>query len=182
MGTTVSAPWSVAMWQLLADGKAHPREALLQAGAAHVPPGRALRERERQRLRMVRGASRREHKRRTSQEKIAIGARAIVVDSLEASVRSGRINQFEKNGTVYLQLPETMTVTMKGDTISYAEAQPDLQIIVLDREGNLRLDRPTSFVELTEQDWNALFAELAAEPLVAIIDNSAPRSKRVKSS
>jgi Arc/MetJ-type ribon-helix-helix transcriptional regulator len=82
-------PWTEAILHHVADGRWYQREEVIRVGMRAVPPGRALQERERNRVRLAVGTGARPA--RTADERIAAGARHLSRGSLLNLISRGHL-------------------------------------------------------------------------------------------
>lgn len=84
-------PWAEAIFKSLEEHEPRTREELIQAGIGLVPPGRAYRRAEQNRIMIARTQGRTVRPRAVSDQSILTGARHVVAMSLAQFVRSGRL-------------------------------------------------------------------------------------------
>ena len=113
--STPNAPWTVRIFELLADGP-RPLEFLIAEVRNMVPPGRAYRQAEKKRKsqqrRRVNKTDRHPVVRKaTEDETIRTGQRQIVMDSVTALVGRGRLEYVEGEAGRYVQLGRERAVS-----------------------------------------------------------------------
>ena len=85
---TPRSPWTARMDEVLDDGEWHELEEVLAAGITMVPPGRAYRKGEWNRLRLKGPATRHVG---TREQSVATGARIIARKSIESRLSNGTL-------------------------------------------------------------------------------------------